>query len=835
MAAGDHGARPSGNASGILDAMRIIALAFLAGTVLVQRSAALDGVVAAAALGLVAALGLRLALVLAWGRGSAARAGRWIPIALAALGALAAGAGWAAWRAEVRLSDELAGTLDGVELQLRGRVAGLPRASGSGWRFDFEVEPDTPGVPGLVQLAWRPERTVVEAKLDAEADSASPLPLAMPRPGERWALTVRLWRPHGFANPSGFDYEAWLLERGVRATGSVRGTGRLLDELPATWMQHVHRVRATVRERILAALPDGAHAGLLVALAVGDQQGIDAGQWEIFRRTGVAHLVSISGLHVALVAMFCGGLAGAAWRRQPALVLRVPVQQVHALGGLAGATAYALLAGMGVPVLRAWLMLLVGALALIGGRRIPPSRVLAIALLVVLVVDPWAVLSAGFWLSFGAVAVILAVLGGRVAPSAGWRAALRVQLAISFALVPLLLAQFQAVPLLSPLANLVAIPLVSFVVTPLVLLAIPWPIPLLLVPADFAAGWMMDFLAPLAALERAMIERAAPPPWLFGGALAAVAILLLPRASPGRLAAPALLAALLSWQPARPQEGGFRAWVLDVGQGLAVHVQTRAHDLLYDSGPPFGSESDAGERVVLPWLRAAGVRRLDRVVLSHPDSDHVGGAASLLAGLPVGTVLAGQAVHARERAAWAARLAHGREPADCARVPAWERDGVRFEILHPAPVRAPSEEPAGAGASPHDNDASCVLRVVGAAGALLLTGDIGTAAEAKLIARQPPASLSAAVVVSAHHGSRSSSSAAFVDATLPEHAVHSAGSRNSFGHPHPEVWARWAEAGARNWRTDAQGAIRIDFAAAPEEGVQVNAEREMQPRYWHGR
>ena len=810
-----------------MNAMRIVAAGVLAGTLLVQRSAALDGLAAAGGLGLLILLGMRLVFAQRFLRDQASRRG--VGIAITALAALAAGTGWAAWRAEVRLGDELAGSLEGVELQLRGRVAGLPRASGPGWRFDFEVEPDTPGVPGLVQLGWRPERGVLET--DDDADSVRRAMLPMPRPGERWALTVRLWRPHGFANPSGFDYEAWLLELGVRATGSVRGPGQLLDEHPAALMQHVHRLRARVRERLLAALPEGAQSGLLVALAVGDQQGIDAAQWEIFRRTGVAHLVSISGLHVALVAMFCGGLVGMAWRRLPALVLRVPAQRAGALAGLAGATAYALLAGMGVPVLRAWLMLLVGALALFAGRRIAPSRVLAVALLVVLAVDPWAVLSAGFWLSFGAVAVILAVLGGRVAPSAGWRGALRVQLAISFALVPLLLALFQSVPLLSPLANLIAIPLVSFVVTPLVLLAIPWPTPLLLVPADLVAGWMMEVLAPLAALEMAVVERAVPPPWLFGGALAAVAMLLLPRASPGRLLAPALLAGLLLWQPPRPQEGGFRVWVLDVGQGLAVHVQTRAHDLLYDSGPPFGSATDAAERVILPWLRAAGVRRLDLLVLSHPDSDHAGGAASLLGAIPVEGVLAGQARDARERAHWSERLGQGRAPADCALAPAWQRDGVRFEFLHPAAGSPSGEEAAGA----HDNDASCVLRISSAAGALLLTGDVGTVAEAKLIARHPPANLAAAVVVSAHHGSRSSSSAAFVDATLPEHVIHSVGRRNGFGHPHPEVWARWAQAGARNWRTDAQGAIVVEFAASPGDGVQVSATRETHPRYWHGR
>lgn len=271
--------------------------------------------------------------------------------------------------------------------------------------------------------------------------------------------------------------------------------------------------------------------------------------------------------------------------------------------------------------------------------------------------------------------------------------------------------------------------------------------------------------------------------------------------------------------------------MLDVGQGLAVHVQTRAHDLLYDSGPPFGSSTDAGERVILPWLRAAGVRRLDRLVLSHPDADHAGGAASLLGSIPVERVLAGQARDARERADWSERLGQGREPADCALAPAWQSDGVRFEVLHPAPEGPPRDQASGA----HDNDASCVLRISAAAGALLLTGDIGTIAEAKLIARQAPASLAAAVVVSAHHGSRSSSSTAFVDATLPEHVIHSVGRRNSFGHPHPEVWARWADAGARNWRTDAQGAILVEFAASSEEGVLVSAERETRVRYWHGR
>lgn len=803
--------------------MRIQSAAFLLGVCLVQTAATLDGRLAVGGV-LVAAAGV-LHAVFALRRGRGRPPQRLAAAAVGALFALGAGLAWAAWRAEARIADELDGRLEGVELQVRGRVASLPQQGERGWRFVFEIEPGTAGVPQRVQLSWRAD--------GAEAQAALP---AL-RAGERWAFTVRLWRPHGFANPAGFDYEAWLLERGVRAAGSVRTAAHLLDDRPAGPMQHVHRVRGELRARMLAALPEGEQRGLLVALAVGDQQDIEPAQWDVFRRTGVAHLVSISGLHVALVATFCGGLAGLAWRRLPALVLRVPVQKAAALAGLAGASAYALLAGMGIPVLRAWLMLLVVASALLSGRAVAPSRVLAVALVVVLAVDPWAVLAVGFWLSFGAVAVILAVVGGRVAAPAGWRGALRIQLAISFALVPLLLAQFQSLPLLSPLANLIAIPVVSFVVTPLVLVALPWPSAPLLWPANQAAEAMMAVLSWLAALEFAVLERALPPPWLLACALAAVALLLLPRATPGRLAAPVLLAGLLAWQPGRPPPGGFRAWVLDVGQGLAVHVQTHAHDLLYDAGPPYGDAADAGSRVILPWLRAAGVRALDRLVLSHPDADHVGGAATVLGALAVGQVLAGGADSAAGRARWPSRLAAGAVVQDCAGVPPWSRDGVRFEILHPQPAAAASAPRAGAGGrrGNDSNDASCVLRVSAAAGALLLTGDIGAAVEATLAARLDGEGLRSTVVVSPHHGSRSSSSAAFVDATLPEHVVHSAGHRNAFGHPHGEVWARWAEAGARNWRTDAQGAIVLEFAAQPGAGVTAGAQRERNPRYWHGR
>ena len=832
--------------------MRMFAIAFLAGVCLVQTRAGLGAGwwLATAPASVLAFAGwgaLRVAALEA--RGRDAKGGWRAPagVALLVCAAFAIGAGWAAWRAELRLQDELAGTLEGVDILVRGRIADLPLARGEGWRFAFQLERDAGsgpgGVPSRIQLSWYPER-----------DASASLPA--PRPGERWSFRVRLQRPHGFANPGGFDYEAWLLERGIRATGYVRGGAELLDAAPGSLMQRVHRLRGELRDAIHAALPEGRHAGLLVALAVGDRGGIPPEEWEVFRRTGVGHLVSISGLHVALVGLLCGGALGALWRRVPALALRWPVQKVHAVAALVGAGAYALLAGLEIPVQRAWVMLLVGVFALLFARTVAPSRVLALALLVVLAVDPWAVLSPGFWLSFGAVAVILATLGGRLRAARGWRAALRIQLAVSLALMPLLIAQFQSFPLVSPLANLVAVPLVSFVITPLVLLALPWPHGALLAPADVVAQWMMTALGWLADLPLAFLEQAAPPGWLVAGGLVAVALLLLPRATPGRLAAPLVLAGLLAWQPARPPAGGFVAQVLDVGQGLAVHVQTASHDLLFDAGPRYGSAADAGARVIIPYLRAAGVRRIDRLVLSHADADHVGGAGSLLAGLEVGAVLgapgplASPLVAARSDVS--SRVQRTALAGACVSGQSWVWDGVRFEVLNPLPRNVPAlpvrrGEPApmamrergGGGGSrrgiEHDNDASCVLRVRAAGGSLLLTGDIGTRVEAALLAEHGEAGLHAEVVVSAHHGSRSSSSSAFVDALLPEHVVHAAGHRNAFGHPHPDVWARWSAAGARNWRTDVQGAIRIVAGADADAGVEVSAVRQQRQRYWHGR
>ncbi|MDD3675457.1 DNA internalization-related competence protein ComEC/Rec2 [Thauera propionica] len=788
--------------------MRLFAASFAVGVVALQMQpelpaadVALAPVVATALLSLGC---LRAARPVPWSWRLAQRG-------LVCAAACVLGFSWAAVRADWRLADALRGELESLDMVIDGRVADLPQLLDDGVRFRFEIASPPEGVPRHVLLSWYRPR-----------GSAAPPPVV--QAGEAWRFAVRLKRPHGQANPGGFDYEAWLLEQGVRATGYVRGSAERLDEVPGSAMQWVHWLRGGLRERYADVLGDRPYAGMLVALAIGEQRGIPPAQWEVFRRTGVGHLVAISGLHVTLVAAAAGAIVGWAWRRQPTMVLRWPVRKAQALAALVAAAAYALLAGLGIPVQRALIMLFVVVAALLCGRRPAPSRVLAAALLCVLTFDPWACLSAGFWLSFGAVGVILMLITGRPARGPRWRAALRVQMGISLALLPLLVLMFNAFPLLSPLANAVAIPVVSFVVAPLVLLAALLPLELPLHLAHGVTALMMVWVEWLSALDMALWRQSTPPLWLALAAVLGMAVLLLPRGTPGRPAAAVLVAALLAWQGARPEDGAFRVTVLDVGQGLAVHVQTSGHDLLFDAGPPYGANADAGSRVVLPYLEASGVIRLHSVVLSHGDQDHVGGAESVGHGIAVERWLVGGGLSE----ALPVTGVDGARVAACVTGAGWEWDGVRFEVLHP--LRQPQQA-----APREDNDGSCVLRVSNAAGSLLLTGDIGAAAERDIVARSRGGELTADVVVSSHHGSRSSSSDAFVAATLPEAVIHSAGHRNAFGHPHPEVWARWAQAGARNWRTDSQGAVQALFPPGQNSRIELSAHRMVEARYWHGR
>lgn len=727
------------------------------------------------------------------------------------LGALLLGFAWAGLMAQHRLTETLATSDEGRDVEVVGVVATLPQPFERGVRFVFDVEQADASVPTRVSLAWyrgwRPQ----------DDDDFHLVPEL--KPGERWHLTVRLKRPHGNLNPHGFDYEAWLLEQDIRATGYVRrsrGNVRLDDSVMRPGYL-VERLRQRIRDRFERVLGDAPHGGILVALAIGDQQAIAPEYWQTFARTGVTHLLSVSGLHITMVAGLAAWLTGWGWRRSSRLALRLPAQKAAALAGFLAALMYALVAGYAVPAQRTLYMLAVVAVALWTGRTTVVSRVLALALLLVLLLDPWAVLAAGFWLSFGAVGLLFFVASGRLGEGHWLASWARAQWAVTLGMVPALLALFQQFSIVSPLANAVAIPVVSLVVTPLALLgALPLADPLLVLAHAIVTA-VMALLVWLASSPWAVWQQQAPPVWAVVLGVAGVAWLLLPRGFPARWLGVLALVPLLLVLPPRPAEGEATVTVLDVGQGLAVHVQTAHHDLLYDAGPAFSADADSGNRIILPYLRAQGVRRLDAMVISHTDKDHEGGAGAVASGVPTALMLSSlPAQHPLSLLPTPWRR--------CRDGDRWQWDGVGFEVLHPT---AEDYDRAAVAA----NDLSCVLRVTAAGKSVMLTGDITARNEMALLGRHS-SDLAADVLVPPHHGSRSSSTEAFVAAVSPRLTVFSAGYRNRFGHPAVEVAERYRTAGSGLWRTDRQGAVIVELS---QRGIAATTQIERRPRYWYQR
>jgi len=741
--------------------------------------------------------------------------------ALAVVAVLAAGFALTGMQASLRLAETLPAELEGRDLVVTGVVASLPQQGPSGLRFRFDVDAGgaPAGVPGVVALGWY---------AGFHEDAALVQPRLALRAGQRWRFTVRLRRPHGNLNPHGFDYELALLEQGVRATGYVRDAPATL--LDASAGHPVERLRQRVRDAIYAHVADRRAAGVLAALAIGDQGAIERDDWDLFRNTGVAHLMSISGLHVTMFAWLAGALVGAAWRRSTTAMRRLPAPSAARWGGLVAATAYAFFAGWGVPSQRTVWMLATVTLLQGGGLRWPWALVLLAAAFVVTLFDPWALTQAGFWLSFMAVGLLMASSPATGAaresgdPAAtGWRGwprrfaasirgGLRTQVTATLGLTPLTLVFFQQVSLVGFLANLVAIPLVTLVITPLALVGIALA-PLWSLAAAFVEG-LDALLAGLASVPGGGAWTVAvAPPWAQAAGVLAAVLVVLPLPWRARLVAVPLALALLVPPVSLPDEGSFDVVAADVGQGTAVLVRTRRHALLFDSGPQYSRESDAGQRVLVPLLRGRGEKKLDLLVLSHRDSDHVGGARTLLGAIEVDALSSSlEDGHALLEAV--------RDPQRCVAGQQWRWDGVDFAVLAPAA--------ADYSRALRPNAMSCVLRVAGGGRSVLLTGDIEREQEAALVAAHGD-SLRTDVLIVPHHGSKTSSSAPFLDAVRPATAVFQAGYRNRFGHPAEEVLDRYRERGIAIVASPACGAWQWPAGGA----AAGTCERDRARRYWH--
>ncbi len=727
------------------------------------------------------------------------------------------GFAWAALFAHWRLSDALPTQWEGHDVEVIGVVASMPTIGEHGVRFRFDVEQVLSAgaeVPRHILLNWYSRNS---------DELARPSPL---HAGERWQWTVRLKRPHGNANPHGFDYEAWLLEQNVRATGYVRESS-LAKRLTRTVIAPgyiIERARESIRAHMQSVLQQQRYGAVLVALAIGDQSAIAQADWDLFWQTGIGHLISISGLHVTMIAGLMFAVAYFLWRRSPRLTLGWPARKAASVAGVAAALGYAVLAGLSIPTQRTLMMVAVFAVALWRNRFTSPTQLLCTALLLVLLFDPLAVNSAGFWLSFAAVGLIFYVTVGRsrsadnsIIADLSMRLinAARMQWAVTIGLAPLLLGMFQQVSLISPLANAIAIPLVSFVVVPLTLIGTVPGLESMLQLAHQALALSMHGLEAARDMPSAQWSSAAPAGWAMATAIAGVLWLLLPRGVPARWLGWVGLLPLFVVAAPRPDDDAFWVTTLDVGQGLATVVQTAHHALLYDTGPRFTSETDSGNRVVAPYLRATGVQHLDGMIVSHDDADHSGGALSVLRAVPIEWIMASlPRGHPLEHAA--------RAFIPCTGGQSWQWDGVRFDVLHPGP--------SSNVAAIRDNDRGCVLKISSRFGSMLLPADIEAASEQEIVQRHS-ANLLSTVMISPHHGSKTSSSADFLAAVQPKFVVVSAGYRNRFGHPKQEILQRYEATGAALYRSDRDGAVTFRF---DEQGVRAEAFREIARRYWYG-
>jgi len=695
--------------------------------------------------------------------------------------------GWAysAWYAQQHLSWSLTSKMETKPIQVRGIITSLPLLDANGTRFEFVMQQG-----GHLRLTWR----------------QAPQPL---RAGDEWLLTARLKRIHGMQSPGAFDFEAWAIQKNLRATGYVMTNGSQL--LSHKWYRYpLNQLRQHLQEKIIQYLPASPTAPWLLALMLGEKEGIPSEQWQILRNTGTNHLMAIAGLHIGMMALFIYTIINWLWRRSYRLVLMLPANHAAAIGALSAAFLYSALAGFSIPTQRAFIMLTIITVAWLMRRQMPAWHVWGLTMFGVLLLNPLNTLVESFWLSFGTIALIIYGMDGRVKPRGWWWKWGRVQWVIGLGLVPVSLVFFQSFSLVSFVANTIAIPWLSFAILPFCLLS---SIFLFILPA-LGAGflWIADkslaglwlLLTWFSHYSHAVWYQAVPNYFILLLAVLGCLLLLLPRGIPGRWLGVIWCAPLFLYVPGKPMRGDFWVSMLDVGQGLAVIVRTANHTLVYDAGAKY-NDTDMGERIVVPYLRVAGIRQIDELVISHGDNDHLGGVPTLLNAMQI------KSIHTSvpEKLLVNANYCLGGQ--------SWQWDGVNFSFLYP------SENELGLG-----NDSSCVLRVDSRERSVLLTGDIEKYAEKIMLAQH--ANLSVDLLIAPHHGSKTSAQIGFIKSVAPDFVLYSTGYRNRYHFPHAKVSAAYAGIQAQQWNSVDTGTLQVKFNHGKE--PQFEAYRIKHARYW---
>ena len=735
---------------------------------------------------------------------------------------------WHLHWASIILAERLPRVLEGETLRVIGVVTGLPEKSLIAQQFQFKIlHSDSGFSPRRVVLNYYGESTI--------------------SPGQYWEFSVRLNRPHGFSNPAGFDYEGWLFQRRVSARGYVRPSPseRLIAQLPGvisislvdSFQVRLHSLRYAIKAQLERLLGDAPNSGLLLALLIGDRAGISQDSWSLFTATGSNHLFVISGLHIGMISTFCFWLT-LTLGKSLGIAGLVPVHKAAALVALVAALFYSMLAGFSLPTQRAFIMIAVLICGLFWNASYLVSFRLLVALLAVLLLNPLAVINSGFWMSFTAVTALItfsrasllsAHTGSDLLPMSE-RIRLfavnyvRPQLVVFAALAVPLLFFTQQLSLLSPLANIIAIPIVGFLVVPVGFIAVlltfinEGAATLFLSFAHGVINLLLIFLNYLVQSGAGLLflQLAQPSVWQLLALMLAMLLLLLPGAVCRKSLMLPLVLCLVPlpsiFRQSATQEKYLKLHVLDVGQGLAVIVETQDRILLFDTGASLSPDFNIGSAVIAPVLRSLGVSKVDVAVISHSDNDHAGGLSGVLSNIPVSRLISNRK-----------QLAGNVQAELCHDAMAWKWDEIEFIFLQ---TTIDFEQ---------ENNNSCVLQVRFNGLRVLLPGDIERAAEKQLV-RKYARELASTILVAPHHGSLSSSSYAFLKQVKPNFVVFSAGYRNSFGHPHDEVRSRYDEFGSRALSTADSGMISFDFGSMKQgdgEIAEIHRYRKQNFRYWH--
>ncbi len=826
--------------------MFVFALAYLSGITFIQQLAALPDITQLIFL-TVAALCLCLIVRYFLCQLNHTLSPRYITLTSCLIILILLGIFHSVYYAKYRLAHQLDESDVGINIVITGRVSSIPITAGKAQRFEFEVfnhrvigkntsvYKRLKKFPKKLRLSW------YYAEVDAD---------------EQWQLEVRLKPPHGFMNPGGFDYEGWLFQHGIQATGYVRKSGLNKRIKNADWWS-INKIRQSLSRQIdqLTEIRSAASSNmsLVKALAIGDKSSISAQQWRVLANTGTSHLMAISGLHIGLAALFSYVLIR---RLTPIFIIkRIPAQHVALVGSMASALLYALIAGLSIPTQRAIIMLFILSVMMLLRRNNRPVDSLGFALFTVLLLDPLAVLSAGFWFSFSAVGVIFISLSSDKSGNAeettvysrmrcvvkNW---LKLQLMISVFLLPLSLFMFQQASLVSPLANLLLIPYVSFLVVPVVLLAILSSFVFQGVSEQLftVSAWLLEFIWP----ALSFLSEQPYAYWVQGDVnvsellLATVALLLIlfsrqvlsflvAQSSSRRHSVTAsftvlwlfrtiaclLILPLFLSDKQSLNRGDYQLTILDVGQGSAAVIQTQNHLLVFDSGARFSDKLDAGSGVVIPYLRSQGITELDRLIISHGDADHIGGAPAIIQYYPDVEVI-GQDIEGLDT----------NNKRTCQQGHAWYWDGVEFSFL------SPDSEAVSLSPGNKRNNRSCVLRVSSNSASALFTGDIEKEVERELIELYGD-SLLADVLIVPHHGSNSSSTQSFINRIKPKISLISVGYKNRYKLPSQAVLSRYKQSGSKVIQTDKMGAITIKIDA--NHGIVTESYRQIGQKYWHHR